>query len=159
MPAPKLHADRDPDFVYVVYIAAPPEKIWAALTDNRTERVWWWDTRHDSDFKPGSSIRYLRNGNVDIEGEILEADPPNRLVYTFRSGGPGPQHDEGYTIVEHRIEVDGDWTRLTLIHSNFKRDSAVRKGVSNGWPAILSSLKTILEGGDPIPFARKAVQK
>jgi uncharacterized protein YndB with AHSA1/START domain len=159
MPAPKLHAERDPDFVYVVYIAAPPEKIWAALTDSRAERVWWWDTRHDSDFRPGSSIRYMRNGNVDVEGEILEADPPNKLVYTFRSGSPGPQHDEGYTLVEHRIEVEGAWTKLTLIHSNFKRDSAVRKGVSNGWPAILSSLKTILEGGEAIPFAPAGSKK
>jgi uncharacterized protein YndB with AHSA1/START domain len=153
MPAPKPHAERDPDFVYIVYIAAPPEKIWAALTDNSTERAWWWNTRHDSDFRPGSSIRYLRNGNVDVEGEILEADPPNRLVYTFRTGGPGPQHDEGHTIVEHRIEVDGAWTKLTLIHSNFKRDSAVRKGISNGWPGILSSLKTILEGGAAVPMS------
>ncbi|MDZ4759636.1 MAG: SRPBCC family protein [Alphaproteobacteria bacterium] len=155
MPAPKPHAESDPDFVYVVYIAAPPEKVWAALVDNKTERAWWWNTRHDSDFKPGSSIRYVRNGEVDIEGEVLESDPPNRLVYTFRSGSPGPQHDEGYTQVEHRIEVYDGWTKLTLIHSNFKRDSAVRKGVSGGWPAILSGLKSVLEGVEHMPFARQ----
>lgn len=147
MPAPHPHRESDPDFVYVVYIAAPPEKVWAALTDGKTERSWWWNTRHDSDFRPGSPIRYIRDDGVDVEGEILEVDPPSRLVYTFRPTGPGPQHDEGDTLVEHRIEVQGEWTKLTLIHSNFKRDSAVRRGVSNGWPAILSGLKTVLEGG------------
>lgn len=147
MPAPKPHAEGDPDFVYVVYIMAPPEKIWAALTDNKTERSWWGNTRHDSDFQPGSKISYLRKGGMDVEGEILESDPPNRLVYTFHVSGPGPQHDEGATLVEHRLEIDGEWTRLTLIHSNFRRDSAVRKGISKGWPAIHSKLKTTLECG------------
>jgi uncharacterized protein YndB with AHSA1/START domain len=152
MPAPTPHPKADPDFVYVVYIAAPPEKVWAALTDNTSQRAWWWGTRHDSDFTPGSPIRYIRNDGVDVEGEILEAEPPHRLVYTFRVSGPGPQHDEGATLVEHRIEVQGQWTKLTLIHSNFRRDSAVRNGVSNGWPAILSGLKTILEDGPMRPF-------
>lgn len=146
MPAPQPHPEADPDFVYVVYIAAPPEKVWGALTDGKNERVWWWNTRHESDFRPGSPIRYIRNDGVDVEGEILEVDPPTRLVYTFRVSGPGPQHDEGATRVEHRIEVQGEWTKLTLIHSNFRRDSALRRGVSNGWPAILSGLKTVLEG-------------
>jgi uncharacterized protein YndB with AHSA1/START domain len=148
----KPHAESDPDFVYVVYIAAPPEKVWAALTDSKTERLWWAGTRHDSDFTPGSTVRYLRNGEINVEGEILEAKPPHHLVYTFRVAGPGPQHDEGYTKVEHRIEADGDVTKLTLIHSNFKRGSAVRTGVSNGWPKILSGLKSTLEGGSPKTF-------
>lgn len=147
MPAPEPHAEADPDFVYVVYIAAPPEKVWAALTDGTSERVWWWNTRHETDFKPGSKVRYLRAGGVDVEGEILEVDPPRRLVYTFRPTGPGPQHDEGDTLVEHRIESDGEWTKLTLIHSNFRSNSAMRRGISNGWPAILSRLKTLLETG------------
>jgi len=152
MPALPRHAEADPDFVYVVYIAAPPEKVWAALTDNKTERLWWAGTRHDSDFTPGSTVRYLRNGELNVEGEILEAQAPGRLVYTFRVAGPGPQHNEGYTKVEHRIETDGAFTKLTVIHSNFKRDSAVRTGVSNGWPKILSGLKSTLESGAPATF-------
>lgn len=147
MPASQPHVEGDPDFVYVVYIAAPPDRIWAALTDGASVRPWWGDTRHDTDFRPGSPIRYLRDGKIDVEGEILEAEPHSRLVYTFHVTGPGPQHDEGPTLVEHRIEVDGAWTRLTIIHSNFKKNSAVRAGVSKGWPAILSKLKTMLEGG------------
>lgn len=147
MPAPTPHAESDPEFIYVVLIASTPAKVWAALTDGQTVRPWWGDTRHESSFRPGSRISYHRNGKIDVEGEILEADPPSRLVYTFHVTGPGPQHDEGPTLVEHRIEADGEWTRLTVIHSNFRRNSAVRVGVSKGWPGILSRLKTMLEGG------------
>lgn len=152
MPALPRHAETDPDFVYVVFIAAPPERVFAALIDSTTERKWWANTRHESDFKPGASIHYRRNGGTDIEGEILEVDPPNRLVYTFQSYGPGPQHDEGHTKVEHILESDGAWTRLTLIHSNFKRDSAMRKSISKGWPKILSALKSTLEGTMPASY-------
>jgi uncharacterized protein YndB with AHSA1/START domain len=142
----KPHAEGDPDFVYVTYINVPPEKVWAALTD-KAERPYWGHTRHDSTFEPGSALRFVRNGKVDVEGEILEVDAPRRLAYTFHVAGPGPQHDEGPTLVEYLIEPNGPATKLTVIHSNLKRDSKVRAGISQGWPAILSRLKSELETG------------
>lgn len=147
MSAPESHAERDPDFVYVIYMRTTPERLWSELTDSSTERPWWGNTRQESEFTPGSPIRYLRNGGIDVEGEILESDPPRRLAYTFHVAGPGPQHDEGPTLVEYVIEADGPRTRLTVTHSNFRRDSAVRRGVSKGWPSILSHLKTWIEVG------------
>ncbi len=140
----------DPAFIYTIYIRAPIEKVWAAITDNKTHRSWWWGTHHDSDFKPGSKLAYLRNGEAEVEGEILEADPPNRLVHTFRVGGPGPQHDEGYTNVEYTLELTDSVTKLTVTHTGFVANSKLRVGISNGWPAILSSLKSVLETGDPL---------
>ncbi len=153
MPAPKLHADRDPDFVYVIYIAASPQKIWDALTDNQTERAWWAHTRQDSTFQAGDPILYRRAGNIDISGEILEREEPNRLVYTFQSYGPGPQHDEGPSIVTYEIQANGNSTMLKVTHSNFPADSRTRKSIQNGWPAILSGLKTVLEGGKAPEYA------
>ena len=147
MPAPKLHADRDPDYVYVIYVVAPPRKIWDALTDPKTERAWWAGTRQESTFKVGDPIVFRRNGKVDLSGEILESDPPNRLVYTFHLEGPGPAHDEGPSIVTYEIRPSGDATMLKVIHSNFPKGSLSRQGVEHGWPAIFSSLKTTLEGG------------
>lgn len=147
MPAPKLHAERDPDFVYVIYIVASPEKVWAALTDSKSERAWWANTRQVSSFEVGGTIEYHRNGKIDVRGEILESDPPRRLVYSFHVEGPGPMHDEGPSIVTYEIARNGDATMLKVIHTNFPRESKSRKGVENGWPAILSSLKTVLEGG------------
>lgn len=144
----------DPAYIHVVYIRAPIEKVWAAITDNTSERTWWWNTRHESDFKPGSKITYLRNGGHDVEGEILEADPPTRLVHTFHVGGPGPQHDEGPTTVEYTLEVIGEDVKLTVTHSGFVTDSKVRVGISNGWPGILSSLKSFLETGQPLSYTR-----
>ena len=145
------HAERDPDFVYVIYIAASPQKVWDALIDGETVRRWWGDTQHDSTFRPGDPIIFRRNGKVDVRGEILERDEPCRLTYTFHVEGPGPQHDEGPTLVTYEIQASGASTMLKITHTNFKAGSRVRQGVSNGWPAILSSLKSVLEGA-PAPY-------
>ncbi|MBX3504703.1 MAG: SRPBCC family protein [Parvibaculum sp.] len=145
--APALHAERDPDFVYVIHIDAKPEDVWAALTDNKSERAWWGGTRHDSTFEPGSPILYRRKGGVDVRGEILENEPPHRLVYTFNVEGPGPQHDEGPSIVTYDVAENGKLTKLTVTHTNFPKNSAVLVGISRGWPGILSGLKSMLERG------------
>jgi uncharacterized protein YndB with AHSA1/START domain len=147
MPAPKLHAERDPDFVYVIYIAASQQKVWDALTDGETVRPWWADTRHESTFEPGSAVVFRRQGKVDVRGEILEREAPRRLVYTFHVEGPGPQHDEGPSLVTYELAASGAATRLTITHANFPRNSRARAGVSKGWPTILSGLKTMLESG------------
>jgi uncharacterized protein YndB with AHSA1/START domain len=153
VPAPKLHAECEPDYVYVIYIAAPPQKIWDALTDGETARPWWAGTRQESTFKVGSPIVYHRNGGVDLRGEILEREEPNHLVYTFHMEGPGPAHDEGPSVVTYTIKPSGGMTMLKVVHSNFPKGSLSRKGVEQGWPAIFSSLKTILEGGKMPQFS------
>lgn len=151
MPAPKPHAEADPEFVYVIYIAAPPQKVWDALTDGETVRPWWANTQHDSTFRPGDAITYRRNGGVDVRGEILERNEPTSLTYTFHVEGPGPQHDEGPTMVTYELQPSGANTMLKITHTNFKAGSRVRTAISNGWPAVLSSLKSVLEGA-PAPL-------
>ena len=153
MPAPKLHAEREPDYVYVIYIRATRDAVWAALTDNKTERSWWVGTRMNSTFKPGASLAFEKNGKTDVRGEILERDEPARLSYTFHVEGPGPQHDEGPTIVEYLLEQFEDTTKLTVTHSNLKKGGLVREAISGGWPIVLSGLKTFLEGGKPLQIA------
>jgi uncharacterized protein YndB with AHSA1/START domain len=147
MPAPKPHADQDPDFVYVIYILAAPQKVWDTLTDSETVRPWWAHTRHDSTFEVGDPITYLRHGKVDVRGEILEREAPSRLTYTFHIEGPGPLHDEGPSVVTYELKAASNGTMLKITHTNFPRGSASRAGVSNGWPAILSSLKSAMESG------------
>lgn len=149
----------DPDYIHVVYIRAPIEKVWAAITDNSSDRVWWWNSRHESDFQKGSRIAYIRNGNTDVEGEILEAEPPTRLVHTFQVGGPGPQHDEGATQVAYDLEITDGVVKLTVTHSGFIKDSKVRVGISGGWPAIMSSLKSLLETGEAIAYSHPSDNK
>ncbi|MGE3250729.1 MAG: SRPBCC family protein [Hyphomonadaceae bacterium] len=150
-----MRAEGDPDFVYVTYIRASREKVWAALT-GRAERAWWAGTTHETDFKPGSALTFRRNGNVDVRGKIVESQPPARLVYTFHVEGPGPQHDEGETRVTYELAEDGEATKLTVIHGGFVKNSKVKTGISNGWPAILSGLKSALETGRELDLAQWA---
>ncbi len=150
---PTLHAEREPDYVYVVYIRASQAAVWAALVDNKTERSWWVGTRMNSTFKPGASIAFEKKSGVDVRGEILESDAPNRLSYTFHVEGPGPLHDEGPTIVDCLLEQYEDTTKLTVTHSNLKKGGRVRQAISGGWPFVLSGLKSYLEGGQPLQRA------
>ncbi len=155
MPAPKAPAsetrdEHDPDFVYVIYIRAPIQTVWNALTDGSSLRPWWANTLHASTFKVGDPIVYRRNGAVDVRGVILENTEPARLAYTFHIEGPGPQHDEGPSHVVYDLAQTGDMTMLKITHSGFRPNSKVRASISNGWPAILSSLKSELETGRPL---------
>lgn len=153
-----MSAESDPDYVYVIYIKASREKVWAALTD-REERAWWANTRHDTTFEKGAPLAFRRNGGVDVRGVIKEIDPPKTLVYTFRSEGPGPQHDEGDSLVTYDLAEDGDATKLTVLHSGFVKNSKLRNAISGGWPSVLSSLKTMLESGGRENYTFGAMRK
>lgn len=147
------HKECDPDYVYVIYIHASRDAVWAALTDGKSVRPWWANTRVNSTFEPGAPLAFERNGGVDVRGGILDSDAPNRLAYTFHVEGPGPQHDEGPTLVEYALEQNGDTTRLTVTHSNLKKGGKVRGAISGGWPFVLSGLKSFLENGQSIQRA------
>lgn len=149
------HAECDPDFVYVVYIRAGRDAVWNALIDNKTERVWWVGTRMNSTFKPGAPHAFERNGKIDVRGQILEREDEKRLVFTFHVEGPGPQHEEGPTLVEYTLEQFEDTTKLTVTHSNLKKGGKVRGAISGGWPFVLSGLKSFLESGGAVHRAPK----
>jgi uncharacterized protein YndB with AHSA1/START domain len=142
-----VHKECEPAFVYVIYIRAPRDAVWDALVDNENERVWWVNTRMNSTFKPGGSVVFERGGKVDVRGQILEREDGKRLVYTFHVEGPGPQHDEGPTLVEYALEQTDDTTKLTVTHSNLKKGGRISQAISGGWPLLLSGLKSFLERG------------
>ena len=75
---------RKPEFIYVTYIETTPEKLWEALTDSRFTRQYWFDTEVRSDWKVGSPFALVMGGKTTDTGEILEADRPRRLSYTFK---------------------------------------------------------------------------
>ncbi len=138
-----------PDYVYVTYIRATPEQVWHALTDaDLTAR--FWGHRNESDWQPGSSWRHVRtdgSGIVDIDGEVLETVPPERLVVTF----PGAA-DQVPSRVTFTIERHQDIVRLTVRHVDLPSE-ADREAVATGWPAVLANLKSLLETGDVLPQA------
>jgi uncharacterized protein YndB with AHSA1/START domain len=141
---------RKPEFVHVTYIRTTPEKLWEALTTSEFSKRYWWDTSVVSDWKVGSPFSLVLNGQTTDVGEILAADPPRLLSYTFRHVLNERARQERPSRVTFVIEPHGKLVKLTLTHEDFAEDSVVVDGISRGWPAILSSLKSLLETGTPL---------
>jgi uncharacterized protein YndB with AHSA1/START domain len=139
-----------PEFVYVTYIEITPEKLWEALTSSEFSKRYWWDTSVVSDWKVGSPFSLVLNDKITDVGEILEADPPRRLSYTFRHILNEAARNERPSRVTFVIEAHGRLVKLTLTHEDFADDSVILDGISKGWPAIMSSLKSMLETGQPL---------
>lgn len=151
----------EPKFVYVIYIAATPEKVWEALTSGEFTCHYWGGRRIESDWQVGSRVRHIKeDGGLDWHGEVLAADPPKLLSYSFDVQMDKCKRDiDGKLIddsgeppsrVTFEIEPVMGQVKLTVTHDQFEPGSKVLKGVSNGWPAILSGLKSLLETGEPM---------
>ena len=139
-----------PDFVYVTYIRTTPDKLWEALTSSEFSRRYWFGTELRSNFKIGSPFALVMGGKVTDTGEILEADRPRRLSYTFRHILNEAARNERPSRVTFVLEPHGKLVKLTLTHEDFAKDSVVIDGISKGWPAIMSSLKSLLETGEAL---------
>jgi uncharacterized protein YndB with AHSA1/START domain len=136
-----------PEFVYVIYIASTPEKVFAALTDAKMSEQYWAGNRVVSDWKIGAAFALkLKREETDVTGKVLEYDPPRRLAYSFH-----PQHGgmeaEPPSRVTFEIEQQKDQVRLTIVHDGFEPGSKAFENISRGWPFVLSSLKSYLEVG------------
>ncbi len=141
-----------PQFVYVTYISASPEKVWEALVDPDTAAKYWQHVNL-SDWKPGSRWEHResgRNGPLRLVGKVLESSPPRRLVLSWAS----PEHEaqaEKHSRVTFEIEPVGGVVRLTVTHDRLEPGSEMLESISAGWPKVLSSLKSMLESGQPLP--------
>jgi uncharacterized protein YndB with AHSA1/START domain len=142
-----------PEFVYVTHINAPAEKIWEALTQGEFTRQYWGGKLIQSDWTVGSPVNFIApDGDVDLKGKVLQAVPPRLLSYTFTARSrDGSERAEG-TQVTFEITVEFGVTKLKVTHAGLKAGSPLLIEVSQGWQAILSSLKTLLETGKPLPF-------
>jgi uncharacterized protein YndB with AHSA1/START domain len=138
---------RKPEFIYITYIETTPEKLWEALTSSEFSKRYWWDTSVVSDWKVGSPFSLVLNGRTTDVGEILEADRPRRLAYTFQHILNEEAKQERPSRVTFALEPHGKLVKLTLTHEDFAEGSVVVDGISKGWPAIMSSLKSLLETG------------
>jgi uncharacterized protein YndB with AHSA1/START domain len=136
-----------PEFIYVTYIETTPEKLWEALTSSEFTRRYWWDTSIVSDWKVGSSFKLVTSGITTDDGEVLEVDPPRRLSYTFHHLVDERAKQERPSRVTFVLEPAGKLVKLTLTHEGFDPGSVLVDGISKGWPAIMSSLKSMLESG------------
>ena|SRR5579864_1269736 len=138
-------------FVYVTYIATTPERVWEALVDGRLTRQYWGH-ENVSDWKEGSQWQHVADdgkGTVKLVGEVLESHPPRRLVMTWAE--PADAADKArHSRVAMDIEAVGDMVRLTITHDELEAGSDMLRGITDGWPRVLSSLKSFLETGKPL---------
>lgn len=152
-----------PTFIYATYIRTTPEKLWQALTQGDFSVKYWMGFRIEFDLKPGGKMRILPPKGMeehgDHAGEVLVCEPPRKLVYTFnpKDKPEVAKKRQGPSRVTYELTPDGPSVRLRLIHENLLPDDLEAnpdtwRGINNGWPAIMSALKTLLETGAPLEF-------
>jgi uncharacterized protein YndB with AHSA1/START domain len=135
-------------FVYVTYIRTTPEKLWDALTRPEFTRAYWHGVWHDSSWERGATWKLMfPDGRLGDSGEVVEIDRPRRLVLKWRNEFKPELRAEGYSRCTFELEPTGDTVRLSVTHEIDRPESKFIKAVSDGWPKVLSSLKSLLETG------------
>ena len=135
-------------FVYVTYIRTTPEKLWSALTDAEYMKQYWFGVHCESAWTAGSPWKMVRpDGSVCDAGEIIEADPPRRLVIRWQHQDRPELKAEGESRCTMELEPNGTAVKLSITHSIEREPSKFLEAVSGGWPKILSNLKSLLETG------------
>jgi uncharacterized protein YndB with AHSA1/START domain len=145
-------------FVYVSYIRTTPEKLWSALTDAEFMKQYWFGVHGESQWTAGSSWHLVSgDGQIMDAGEIVEADPPRRLVIRWQNQKPELKA-EGESLCTMELEPSGTAVKLSITHTIEREPSKFIEAVSGGWPKVISNLKSLLETGsavqqDPYPTA------
>jgi uncharacterized protein YndB with AHSA1/START domain len=143
-------------FVYVTYIRSTPAKVFEAITKPEIARRYWGH-ENVSEWKPGSTWEHVRANEertVNVVGKVVEVSPPTRLVITWAS--PSQAADPAaYSRVTFDVAAYEDMVRLTVTHDELEAGSAMAKGIQQGWPIVLSSLKSLLETGHGIDVFAK----
>jgi uncharacterized protein YndB with AHSA1/START domain len=141
-------------FVYTTYIKTTPEKLWTALTSPEFTRQYWFGIDVVSDWKVGSTMKYLKGVDTLVLGQVLAYNPYTLLSYTFHEEMNKESSQEPPTKVTLEIEPEAgtETVRLIVTHTDFVENSKHFQNISGGWPAVLSSLKTFLETGDLLAF-------
>jgi uncharacterized protein YndB with AHSA1/START domain len=144
--------DFKPAIVYTIYIASTPQMVWQALTSAEFSRKYFFGNAVEVDLRIGGSyLVRMPDGSLHISGEVIECDPPNKLSFTFNVNWPALIEKLGPTLVSYEIEQAGDAVRLTMTEAHDRPiDDDILSGGRQGWPAILSSLKSLLETGEAL---------
>ena len=140
-------------YVYVIYINSTAQKVWDALTQPEITRRFWSNHRNSSDWKVGSPWKHEDFDDpsvVDISGTVLESAVPHRLAVTWAPPIDALDATKLSRLILDIAEDDG-MVRITLTHDQLPPNSGMAEGISEGWPLVMSSLKTLLETGSAMP--------
>ena len=143
-------------FVYVTYIRSTPEKVFEAITKPEIARRYWGH-ENVSEWKAGSDWQHVRANDqrtINIVGKVVEVDAPRRLVITWASPAQADDPDS-YSRVTFEVATYEGMVRLTVTHDELEAGSGMDKGIRQGWPIVLSSLKSLLETGQGIDVFAK----
>lgn len=142
-----------PAHVYVTYIKTTPAKLWEALTHPDFTRRYFHRTAVESPWSKGSPVYYRQeDGEIAVDGEVLEVEPERRLVITWHVRYHDAASRERPSRVSFEIEPLGAACKLTLVHDDFPEGSVVYPEIQEGWIPIVCSLKSLLETGEPLPL-------
>jgi uncharacterized protein YndB with AHSA1/START domain len=144
------------EFVYVTYIRTTAEKLWQALTEPEFTRKFWVDTVQECEWKQSATWTLrVPDGRAADTGEVVEIDRPRKLVLTWQNHLFPECEAEGFSRMTYLLEANGKVVKLTLTHTMEKKNSVTIGKVSNGWPHLLASLKSLLETGESLPGTDK----
>jgi uncharacterized protein YndB with AHSA1/START domain len=150
-----------PTTVYTIYIASTPQQVWQALTSAEFSRKYFFGNAVEIDLRVGGShVMRTPDGALHISGEVIECVPPRKLTVTFNVNWPALIEKLGPTLVTYEIEPAGNAVRLTMTEAHDRPISDdILSGGRTGWPAILSSLKSLLETGEALAIKMEPPQQ
>jgi len=156
-----MTATFTPKTVYVTYIAATLEKVWQALTSTEFTRKYFWERGVEIEPKRGGAfVLRLPDGRVNVQGKVVEYDPPRKLSVTWHVEWPEDFRKLPECLVTYEIAPAGEAVRLTMTESHsWEVPDAILSGGKLGWPAVLSGLKSLLETGKVPAIAMEPPQE
>ena len=145
--------DEQLAYSYEIYIGAPAAKVWAGIVDGEMTRHYVYATRFDSTLKKGAPYAYLGQGDFKVvDGEIVEIEPEKRLVMSWQAHwDEAVAHDRPSRVTYQLSTAGPSATKLHIVHDDFDGLTATYTGSVAGWPLMMSSLKSLLETGKPLP--------
>jgi uncharacterized protein YndB with AHSA1/START domain len=132
---------------FVFYFAAPPDKVWEGFVSPESNRIIFMGAELEVDLKPGGAMNWVGAGadgkrSTYVRGEVLQSEPPKLLQYTFALGSSSTT-----SRVTIELVPESEATRVSVTHDQWAEDDAAYASCTDGWPRILSRLKTLIETG------------
>ena len=139
-------------YSYDIYVGAPAGQVWRGIVDGEMTKYYVYGTRLESELIKGAPYAYVGDGNFKVvDGEIIEIEPEKRLVMSWRAHWDASVEQDRPSRVAYELSAVGpSTTRLHIVHDDFDGPTATYAGSVEGWPLMLSSLKSLVETGKPL---------